>query len=175
MEGKLKEAEKTIKVSRMSINQDFEITANLCFVFKKDRVLLIKKKRGLGEGLYNAPGGKVEPGESSRQATKREVKEETRLEINQLEKAGDLKFYFGEKPFMDVDVFKTTDYTGEIEETEEARPEWFETENIPFDNMWPDDKYWIPLLLEDKSFEGVFYFDEDGDKIQDHELKETSI
>ncbi len=153
---------------------EFEMSANLCFVFDEDEVLLIKKKRGLGEGLYNAPGGKIEEGESSKEATKREVKEETRLEIEKLEKVGELQFYFGDKPFMDVDVFRTSQYKGEPRETEEANPEWFKTDEIPLGKMWPDDRYWIPLMLDNKQFEGVFYFDKNGNKILEHELEETS-
>ncbi len=33
--------------------------ATLCFVQDGDRLLLIEKKRGAGEGLWNGPGGKV--------------------------------------------------------------------------------------------------------------------
>jgi 8-oxo-dGTP pyrophosphatase MutT (NUDIX family) len=38
--------------------------ATLVFVFQSDQVLLIRKKRGLGAGKINAPGGKVDPGET---------------------------------------------------------------------------------------------------------------
>lgn len=154
---------------------EFETLANLCFIFDDDEVLLIKKKRGVGEGLYNGPGGKVEEGETPKEAAIREVEEETCVKTEKLERAGELEFYFGEEPFMHVYVFKTTYYSGKPQETEEAQPEWFETNNIPLENMWPDDKYWIPLMLENKEFKGVFYFDEDGDKILDYELQETSF
>ena len=35
--------------------------ANLCFIVKDGSVLLIRKKRGLGAGKVNGPGGKIEP------------------------------------------------------------------------------------------------------------------
>ena len=38
--------------------------ATLVFVFRDDEVLLINKKRGLGKGKVNGPGGKVDPGET---------------------------------------------------------------------------------------------------------------
>ncbi|USZ75295.1 NUDIX domain-containing protein [Halorussus vallis] len=40
--------------------------ATLCYLLQPDdeEVLLIRKKRGLGEGLYVGPGGKVEDGET---------------------------------------------------------------------------------------------------------------
>jgi len=36
--------------------------AVLCFLRDHERVLLIRKKRGLGAGKINAPGGKSESG-----------------------------------------------------------------------------------------------------------------
>lgn len=36
------------------------------------------------------------------------------------------------------------------EETEEMRPEWISESCVPFHNMWPDDKIWLPRLLADE-------------------------
>ena len=55
-----------------------------------DRVLLMRKKRGVGSGLYNGPGGKVEPGESPRECAVREAREELRIDVRSLEKVGEL-------------------------------------------------------------------------------------
>ena len=41
-----------------------EIVCTLMFVTRGDEVLLIRKKRGLGAGKINGPGGKVDPGET---------------------------------------------------------------------------------------------------------------
>ncbi|MFP4230016.1 MAG: 8-oxo-dGTP diphosphatase, partial [Candidatus Nanohaloarchaea archaeon] len=83
----------------------------------------------------------------------------------------ELEFLFGDDPFMFVHVFKASDFTGTPEETEEARPEWFDTENLPFEEMWPDDRYWMPKMLEEEKFTARFYFDEEGDEIQDHKFR----
>jgi 8-oxo-dGTP diphosphatase len=45
------------------------------------RLLLIKRGREPGKGLWAVPGGKVEPGEALRDTVRREVKEETGLDI----------------------------------------------------------------------------------------------
>lgn len=38
------------------------------------------------------------------------------------------------------------------------RPRWFQLDQIPFGDMWPDDSYWFPLLLQNKKFHGYFKF-----------------
>lgn len=54
----------------------------LCFVRDGDRVLLQRRRRGPNEGLYNAPGGKVERDEDPYDACLREVLEETGLSLS---------------------------------------------------------------------------------------------
>jgi 8-oxo-dGTP diphosphatase/2-hydroxy-dATP diphosphatase len=38
------------------------------------------------------------------------------------------------------------------------RPQWFDIEDIPFAQMWADDKYWFPLMLKGSAFKGYFLF-----------------
>lgn len=39
------------------------------------------------------------------------------------------------------------------------KPEWFDYENIPFDQMWADDKQWFPFIIEhQQNFIGYFHF-----------------
>jgi ADP-ribose pyrophosphatase YjhB (NUDIX family) len=45
------------------------------------RLLLVRRGREPGKGLWSIPGGKVEPGESDRAAVAREVLEETGLAV----------------------------------------------------------------------------------------------
>jgi 8-oxo-dGTP diphosphatase len=47
--------------------------ATLLFIIEGDRILLIEKKRGLGSGKVNAPGGRLEPGETAFEAAIREL------------------------------------------------------------------------------------------------------
>jgi ADP-ribose pyrophosphatase YjhB (NUDIX family) len=51
------------------------------FVLDGERVLLIRRGRPPGEGLWSVPGGKLEPGETLAQAVAREVREETGLVV----------------------------------------------------------------------------------------------
>ncbi|MBU2219211.1 hypothetical protein KKG15_01845, partial [Patescibacteria group bacterium] len=72
---------------------------------------------------------------------------------------------------LEVHIFHITEYEGEPIESEEMKPEWFHIDEIPFMEMWPDDKYWFPLFLKDRKFIGRFLFD-DSDNILEQELRE---
>lgn len=61
-------------------------------------------------------------------------------------------------------------WAGNPIESEEMKPAWFNINDIPIDKMWPDDKFWIPLFLDNRKFKGNFLFDKEG-KILKHNLK----
>jgi 8-oxo-dGTP diphosphatase / 2-hydroxy-dATP diphosphatase len=143
----------------------------LCLIAKDGRILLGMKKRGFGEGRWNGFGGKVEAGESIVEGARRELLEESTIRAGEVEELGIINFdYLDTNKFLEVHIFSVKEYDGEPEETEEMRPQWFYLDEIPFDNMWPDDAYWFPLFLRGKNFRGKFLF-EDNNKIIDRELE----
>ncbi|HTY40041.1 MAG TPA: 8-oxo-dGTP diphosphatase [Candidatus Paceibacterota bacterium] len=143
----------------------------LCLLYEKPRMLLGLKKRGFGTGRWNGFGGKVEKGETIEEAAKREVREECGLEVETLEKVGNIDFEFkGEEEHLDVHFFRILKYSGEPKETEEMRPQWFYVDEIPFKDMWPDDVYWMPLFFTGKKFKGRILF-QGHDTILKNELE----
>lgn len=40
------------------------------------------------------------------------------------------------------------------------RPEWFDYDSIPYEQMWPDDRLWMPYLLKKQPFFGEYHFSE---------------
>lgn len=142
--------------------------ATLLFVVRGDEILLIRKKRGLGAGKINGPGGRLEPGETPAQAAVREVQEEVGVTPTGLRERGELKFQFVDGYSIHVHVFTATECEGDLVETDEAIPLWTPLDQIPYDEMWADDRLWIPLMLRGERFSGRFIFD--GDAMLDHEI-----
>ena len=151
----------------------------LSFVHDDSRVLLGMKKRGFGAGRWNGFGGKVQEGETIEGAAMRELEEESGITPSEVECRGVLTFVFKGDPMpLEVHVFSVTAYEGEPRETEEMAPKWFLHGEIPYDSMWPDDKYWLPLFLKDKQFVGEFVFSEHTDKpyeLLHYSVKETLL
>jgi 8-oxo-dGTP diphosphatase len=139
-----------------------------------DRVLLMRKQRGIGAGLYNGPGGKVEPGETPRECAVREAREELHVDVHRLEKVGELEFAFGGEPAFFCHVFRSDDFTGPPEETAEAKPAWFPVDDLPYDEIWEDDRHWFPLVFEGHPFRGLVAFDAAGEEMETCDL-ETDV
>lgn len=138
-------------------------TLSLLFLRQGDQILLAMKKRGFGEGRWNGVGGKVEDGETIEQAMVRETQEEIGVTPTNYEKVADIRFdeYFkGEPTIMHVHVFVATKWNGEPTESEEMKPQWFNTTDIPYETMWSDDSYWLPSVLEGKKISADFKLDE---------------
>lgn len=120
------------------------------------------KKKGFGQGHWNGPGGKIKPGETPEQATIREVQEETDLTPLAPQNLGYIEFIWEHKPENNqvCYIFLGKKFSGELQECEECRPQWWDINKIPYDLMWPDDIYWLPKALQGKKIKYRFFFDE---------------
>lgn len=145
----------------------------LVLVLQPPRLLLGMKKRGFGAGRWNGFGGKVQAGETIEAGARRELQEESGLTVDTLHKVGHIVFEFvGDPERMDVHIFRTDCVQGTPVESDEMRPQWFQLDQIPFGDMWPDDRYWLPLLLQGRKFQGHFKF-QGQDTILDYTLREV--
>jgi 8-oxo-dGTP pyrophosphatase MutT (NUDIX family) len=141
--------------------------ASVLFIVDDERVLLGKKKarpgKTFGVGYWDGFGGGVEEGESVEECARRETKEECGVDVavEDLKKVAHIKFLFPDLPENDHDVhvFVTQKFSGTPIETDEMAPQWHELKNLPLDEMWPSDVYWLPLVLqENKTIEATCYF-----------------
>jgi ADP-ribose pyrophosphatase len=105
-------------------------------VFNKNRVLLVRRGQAPSERLWAIPGGRVELGESLREAAQREVEEETGVTVQ----AGDPIYAFdlierdqaGRVRFHYVIIDLTADYVkGELRAGDDACDvRWVSSEEI---------------------------------------------
>ena len=145
-----------------------KVPATLVFVIRDGKILLIDKKTGFGKGKINGPGGKLENGETPQACAARECHEELGITVSKLQYCGQHRFQFVDGLSIHVWVYKTTEYQGTPTESIEARPLWVPVDEIPYEQMWEDDRIWLPMLLDDELFQGRWIFD--GDKMLEYEL-----
>ncbi len=141
----------------------------LCLIRRQSatgpQVLLGLKKTGFGAGKWVGLGGHVEPGEKPVAAAVREVAEESGLVVpaDALQHMASIEFRFPVRPSWDqaTDVFVTSVYQGEPAESAEVAPRWFAADALPFDQMWDDARYWLPLVLAGQHVDVLVSFADD--------------
>lgn len=103
-------------------------------VLKDGKALLGKRKGSHGDGEYAFPGGHLEYGESFEECARREVREETGMEISNIRflRVMNLKAYPG-KHYVDIGI--VADWTaGEPEVCEPEKCdswEWYDLDHLP--------------------------------------------
>ncbi len=152
-------------------NWEPEIVCTLMFVVQGEGVLLTRKRRGLGEGKINGPGGKVDPGETPLECAIRETQEELCITPEDVHLAGELFFHAEDMPKIHAYAYIAQNFTGTPTETDEAIPIWFDIKQIPFEEMWQDDEYWLGAALAGSRIRGWFSFEEE--RLLDYKVELT--
>ena len=142
--------------------------ATLVFLIKKSQgeithICLAMKKRGFGMNRWNGVGGKVDDqNETIEDAAKRETKEEIDVIVRELNKVAELSFYFPHNSAWDqmVHVYFSENWDGKPKESEEMNPKWFLKDELPFQDMWPDDIFWLPEVVKGNLLKAMFKFGE---------------
>ena len=145
------------------------VNATLIYLLKgnpPEEILLGLKKEGFGKGKYVGYGGKIEPGESIRQAAVRELAEESgiQLKMSSITYVADISFLFPNKPEWNhrVHVFIASIDDTKAKETREMDPCWFKLGLIPYEKMWDDSYYWLPKILSGEKIKARFIFNSDN-------------
>lgn len=72
---------------------------------------------------------------------------------------------------MYVHVYTADGVEGTPEATEEAVPEWHPASDPPYDEMWVDDRVWVPHMLNGETFAGTFVLTDEGDTMHYYEME----
>lgn len=132
--------------------------ATLCYLIDKDekKILLGKKKYGGAKGKVNGYGGKVEINdESIKSAAVREFKEETSIDLIDPELTSIIFFnsentVTKETKSVNIYAYISNKWKGEAVESGEMTVEWMETNKIPFEEMWENDRLWFNIVISGK-------------------------
>ncbi|WP_425622526.1 NUDIX hydrolase [Brevibacillus borstelensis] len=147
----------------------------LCVVREDDKILVQKREKAPFRGYWNAPGGKVEPAETPKEACLREVMEETGLYLNDVKLRGIITVSTSRKSHGTsvLMLFESTDFQGEITGSSEGQIEWVEIDKIYQSKNVPDSfTYLLPYLIEtDGLITGKFVYERDKLEVFDVSLQ----
>ncbi len=124
----------------------------LCYLIKDDSYLMIKKRNKNGDnnsGKYLGVGGHIEDGETIYDAARREIKEETNLDVLELNYRGLVKF-IDDDFIEDMYLFTSNKFIGEIKESDEGSLHFIKINEIYNYNIWPGDRIFLEKLKTDE-------------------------
>lgn len=116
----------------MSTDHSFHIGVNL-FLVRDGKLLLGQRKNCFGEGDWGLPGGHLEFGENMQEGVRRELREETGLEIGAMRFSNLVNCPSGGKHYLQIG-FIADEVTGEPEIKEPDRCaewRWFSFDALP--------------------------------------------
>ena len=103
------------------------------FLINDNKVIVIKYKTNKNMNYYDIPGGKIEENESAINASIREFKEETGIEIIKQKYKGNVIVEYPNMIF-DFDIYLVNDYKGNPKEFEENYSMWINIEDLLNEN-----------------------------------------
>lgn len=103
----------------------------ICYLFRDGKCLMIKRQKPPHQGLWSAVGGKLDPGESPRDAIMREFAEETGLTLVEprLRGVASVTDEAGPEQWL-LFIYEALDATGTLRETAEGPLRWVAFDDI---------------------------------------------
>lgn len=136
-----------------------------CIVIDEEKVLVTKYIAGIKKGYFDLPGGKIEGNETSEEAAKREVLEETGIEVSDLIFKGKMKVEYPDRIYL-FDTFISTKFIGEPVDNQENIATWINRKELMnnyskeiLSNLIILDNVFYNILLDNKKFNIEIYVD----------------
>lgn len=136
------------------------VLSTLVYVRRDGHTLMLHKRRGHQRGKWNGLGGKFEAGETPEACARREVWEESGLEVGTLDLRGFLTFplFDGARDWY-VFVFVCRDARGEPVASDEGELRWIPDAELPELALHEGDRTFLPWLERPPFFSARFWYD----------------
>ena len=116
---------------------------------KEDKVFITQRGHGEFKGVWEFPGGKIEPGETPEEAIVREIKEELKSEVKVERLFDEINDVHGDRCF-NVKFFICSLVSGNLELTEHLDAKWVRPSEINENDFMPADKTVLDNLKSGK-------------------------
>lgn len=151
------------------------ILSTLCYIEKENQYLMLhrtKKKQDINKGKWLAVGGKMEKGESPEECVRREVKEETGLDLLSYQLRGILTYVSNQYEDEYIFVFSSNNFKGTEITCDEGDLKWIPKEKLISLPAWEGDKYIVEKILQKNATFFSMKFQYEGETLVDYEIDE---
>lgn len=127
----------------------------LCYPERDGKYLMLhrtKKDHDENRDKWIGVGGKFEEGESPEDCMRREVLEETGLDVTDFRYRGIVTFVSDIMSCEYMHLFTCTDWTGVQKECDEGDLEWIDKHHLLDLTMWEGDRIFLKLLEQEVPF-----------------------
>jgi hypothetical protein len=158
------------------------IVASNCFLIDQptSSAWLARKMRKIGVGLWNGYGGKQEPGQTIVECTVDEIFVETDgaviVEPADLVYVANIEFYNACRSVFDVHIFLAWKFRGTPRKSKEmGDPQLFPFAEIPYHEMMPADRLWLPRVLKGEKIIGQVCYSDDMSRVISSQFSSLDI
>lgn len=148
------------------------IETTLIYLKKDNKYLMLhrtKKENDINENKWLGIGGKLEPNEMPDECIKREVKEETGLDLISFKRRGYIMFYNTKCVTEKIYLYESSDFSGDIIECNEGDLLWVPIDKVMDLNLWEGDRIFLKELINTNNNIAI-EFHYDGDKLIDYKI-----
>lgn len=146
------------------------IETTLIYLKKDNKYLMLhrtKKENDINENKWLGIGGKLEPNETADECIKREVKEETGLDLISFKRRGYIMFYNTKCVTEKIYLYESSDFSGDIIDCNEGDLSWVPIDKVMDLNLWDGDRVFLKELINTNN-DIAIEFHYDGDKLIDY-------
>lgn len=146
------------------------VSGSLCYIFRDNQVLLLKRNRPPHIGLWSPPGGKMEHGETPQECCIREIYEETGLTIaNPMLRAIQTSVDVAYPVHWLLFIFRAENPTGDLQAMAEGELHWVGLDELArYNRPYSDMQYWEALVnLDAPLWQGKYVYNTPADLLEE--------